>query len=326
MFNKFRSVSASFKSSSNSAYHLKRTAGSAVSFAIRLAFIIGFCYQFLFPIFYMVVTAFQSPNSIDPSVIWIPKKLSFSGIRGAFENLDYLNSAGLTLTITVLGTIFELLSCSLVGYGFARFDFRFKNTVFLLVIVTIIVPPQALIMSNYVHYRYFDFAGILKMFGVSVNLLGTPWVFVLPSIFASGLRGGLFIFIFRQFFTDLPKELEEAAEIDGCGQFKTFIRIMVPMAKSSYITVLLFSVVWHWNEYYSSSTYFTGDVRPLSVRLLLLKDALEQTGTIASQTNLMIGRMYMMGGVVLTIAPLLILYIFTQRFFTESIERTGIVG
>lgn len=311
---------------SDGAYRLKRKCGSAVGFIVKLAFIVGFSYQFLFPILYMVVTTFQSPDSLDPSVMWIPRKLSLAGLKGAYENLDYLHSLGLTLTITVLGTLFELISCSLVGYGFARFEFPFKNAVFLLVVITIIVPPQTLLMSNYVHYRYFDFAGILKIFHISLNLLDTPWVFVLPSIFASGLRGGLFIFIFRQFFSDLPKELEEAAEIDGCGAFKTFRSIMVPMATSSYVTVLLFSVVWHWNEYYSSSTYFNGEIRPLSVKLLALKDALEQSGLVTSQSNLIVSRMYMMGGVLITILPLLVLYVFTQRFFTESIERTGIVG
>ena len=310
----------------NAAYRIKHRTSSIFGKLFRLVFIIGFSYQFLFPIFYIVATVFQSPNSLDPSVMWIPKSLSLEGIKGAFTNLDYIRSAGLTLSITVFSTLLESISCSLVGYAFARFKFPGKNFVFLLVIITIIVPPQTLLMSNYVHYRYFDLGGLLSIFGAQLNLLDTPWVFIIPSIFASGLRGGLFIFIFRQFFSDLPVELEEAAEIDGCGPFKTFIKIMVPLAKSSYITVLLFSVVWHWNEYYSSLVYFTGDVRPLSVRLLLLKDSLEQSGTIASQTNLVLGRMYMMGGVLLTILPLLILYIFTQRNFTESIERSGIVG
>jgi len=310
-------------------YILKRKTQSFFFKFFRLLFIIGLCYLFLFPLLYMIVTAFQSPETVsDPSIIWVPKQLSMTGLSGAWSYLNFKNAAPLTLIITIFGTLASIVSCAMVGYGFARFEFPLKNVVFILVVLTIVVPPQTIIMSTYLNYGAFDFGGIFKIFGIQpVNLLNTAWVFVLPAIFSSGLRNGLYIFIFRQFFAGQPKDLEEAARIDGCGPFKTFLRIMVPLAGPAFVTVLLFSIVWHWNDYYSSSIYFVNDVKPISVMLNNLSAALTMGGIIErANTTAYEVRMYLMGGALLTILPPLLLYCFAQKFFTESIERTGLVG
>ena len=307
-------------------YLLKRKSKSFVVKLFRFLFIIGLSYLFLFPLLYMLVTSFQSPETAsDPSVIWVPKQLSVAGIVGGWQYLKFNEAATLTLIITVFGSAASIVSCSLVGYGFARFKFKFKGLLFVLVILTIIVPPQTITMSQYLNYWFFDFGGILSLFGVQINLLDTAWVFVLPSIFAAGLRNGLFIFIFRQFFSGQPKDLEEAATIDGCGPFKTFLRIMVPLAGPAFVTVILFSIVWHWNEYYSSAIYFVKDVKPIAVMLSNLKSNLRM-GVFDRNTTQYEVRMYLMGGTLLSVLPPLLLYIFTQKFFTESIERTGLVG
>lgn len=308
-------------------YLLKRKSKSFLVAIVRTLFIIGLSYLFLFPLLYMIVTSFQSPaTASDPSVIWVPKELSLAGITGGWEFLRFNESAILTAIITIFGTAASIVSCALVGYGFARFNFPFKNLIFTLVLLTIIVPPQTIIMSSYLNYWFFDFGGILSLFGIQVNLLNTAWVFVLPAIFATGIRNGLYIFIFRQFFLGQPKDLEEAARIDGCGPFKTFIRIMVPLAVPAFVTVLLFSIVWHWNEFYSSSIYFTNDIKPISCMLNNLKTALDIGGISSRNITQYEIRMYLMGGTLLSILPPLLLYLFTQRLFTESIERTGLVG
>ena len=308
-------------------YILKRKSKAFGIAFVRTLFIIGLSYLFLFPLLYMIVTAFQSPaTASDPSVVWVPKELSLAGILGGWEFLKFSESAILTAIITIFGTAASIVSCALVGYGFARFNFPLKNLIFAFVILTIVVPPQTIIMSSYLNYWFFDFGGILKLFGVEFNLLNTAWVFVLPAIFASGIRNGLYIFIFRQFFAGQPKDLEEAARIDGCGPFKTFIRIMVPLAVPAFVTVLLFSIVWHWNEFYSSTIYFTNEIKPISCMLNNLSNALSIGGVMARGVTKYEVRMYLMGGTLLSILPPLVLYIFTQRLFTESIERTGLVG
>ena len=308
-------------------YYIKNKSISFVFKLFRFFFILGLSYLFLFPVFYMLSASLQSPlNVTDPSVIWIPKQISFVSFKNAIIGLSFVESAKLTGIITFFSTLASLISCSLAGYAFARFKFRFKNLIFGFVILMILVPPQTLVMSNYLNYRFFDFGGILSIFGKPLDLLGTPWVFILPSIFASGLRAGLFIFIFRQFFSGMPKDLEEAARIDGCGIFKTFYKIMMPLAVPAFVTVLLFSIIWYWNDYYSSLIYFVGDIKPISVMLQNLEGALKLGGTIGQSTSPYVARMYIQAGALLTILPPLVLYIFTQRFFTESIERTGIVG
>ncbi len=312
-------------------YILKQKSKSFVIKFVLLLFIIGLSYLFLFPLLYMIVTSFQDPaNANDPSVIWVPKQLSLAGIIGAWTLLEFKDAAVLTSIITVFSSAAAIVSCSMAGYGFARFNFPLKNVIFVFVVLTIIVPPQTLIMSTYLDFYFFDFGGLLRLIPGfdTLNLLNTAWVFVLPSIFAAGLRNGLYIFIFRQFFLGQPKDLEEAARIDGCGPFKTFIRIMVPLAGPAFVTVILFSIVWQWNDYYSSAMYFISDVKPISVMLSRLEAAMQlgENAILGADKTKFEIRMYMMSGALLSILPPLLLYVFTQKFFTESIERTGLVG
>jgi len=296
----------------------------------RLAILIGLGYVFLFPILYMISVAFRSPESInDPSVIWIPRSLSLRSIKETMELMDYKNAISKSLLISITSTVCTVMSCAFVGYGFARFNFREKKLAFMLVVLTIIVPPQMTLISSYTNFKHFSLFGIMNIASlftkepVSVNLLDTPWTFILPSMFASGLRGGLFVFIYRSFFTGMPKELEEAANIDGCGPLRTFFSVMLPLAKSSIIIVMLFSLVWHWNDITLSAMYYMNEM-PLSVMLSNLKTLIGNTGTKIVSEDMV--RTYMQAGCLLTITPPLILFIIAQKQFTESIERSGIVG
>lgn len=293
----------------------------------KLVFIVGICYLFLFPILNMLITSFKSlATADDPTIVWIPKGLSLEGIKTSMKILNYSKSAPLTLVITIFSTLCALVSCSLAGYGLARFKFPGKSVAMLAVVLTIVIPPQVMYSSTYLLYRFFDFGGLLSIFGVSFNLLDTHWVFTLPAIFASGLRNGIFIFIFYSFFKGLPVEMEEAAKIDGCGVFTTYIRVMLPLAIPSFITVLLFSLVWHWTDFQSATTYFTQEVRPLTVMLSNLKSNLARDDTVAATMSQNALRIYVQSGATLCVAPPLVLYLFTQKYFTESIERTGLVG
>jgi multiple sugar transport system permease protein len=131
------------------------------------------------------------------------------------------------------------------------------------------------------------------------------------------------ILIFHQFFKGLPREIEDAAYIDGCGPFMTFVRVMAPNAASAFLTVFLFSVVWYWNDYFYTST-FLGKTQTLAVALSFLRVNLaEEMGQV---NNVYESTAQMQAGCLLFIIPLLILYVFMQRFFVQGIERSGIVG
>lgn len=297
----------------------------------RLCMIITMSYLFMFPLYYMLVVSFQRPDlAVDPTSVYVPKAFSLEAYKVAFEQLDYKNSALLSLTITLFSTFFAAISCSLTGYALARFEFKGKKIVFLFVMLLIVIPPQQIIVPQYLMYKSFNFGGLLSLFGVDLNLLNTPFVFILPSMFAVGLKAGIFIFIFRQFFLGQPKELEEAAKIDGCGAFQTFIKIMAPLAKPAFVVVIMLCIIWHWNDYYSSSMFFIDKVKPVMVCLERLRQNVTEIGKLPglSGGNLtpVVLRMYLQAGVVLTIVPPLFLYVFMQKQFVESIDRTGIVG
>ena len=283
----------------------------------------GLCFVLLYPLLYMISVAFRPTKELyDPMVIWIPKTFVLDNIIDAYHAMSYPRAVLATIQLGGVSAALQVISCALVGYGFARFKFIGRDLLFSLVIFTIIVPPQIIIIP-------IDFFGIGKIVGWitgtpwQVNLLNTRWTFYLPAMLGTGLRSGLFIYMFRQFFRGLPQELEDAAHIDGCGPFETFIKVMVPNASGVFLTVGLFSMVWYWNDYFLSSMYFTR-VNTVSVALAGLQNSLSLVGFDIQDPTTLITRMQ--AGSVLAVAPLLIIYIFLQRYFTESIERTGIVG
>lgn len=293
--------------------------------------IITMSYLFMFPLYYMLVVSFQRPDlAVDPTSVYVPKAFSTEAYKIAFKQLDYKNSALLSLIISLLSTVLTAISCSLTGYAFARFEFKGKKIAFLFVMLLIVIPPQQIIVPQYLMYKSFNFGGLLSLFGVELNLLNTPFVFVLPSMFAVGLKAGIFIFIFRQFFLGQPRELEEAAKIDGCGALQTFIKVMAPLAKPAFVVVIMLCIIWHWNDYYSSSMFFIDKIKPVMICLERLRQNIVEMSTLPGlpkgNYTPVILRMYLQAGVVLTITPPLFLYVFMQKQFVESIDRTGIVG
>ncbi len=312
------------------AYNLKSKSGKIAKNLFLILVIATMSYLFFFPVYYTIVVAFQKPElAVDPTSVYIPKAFSLDALKIAFEQLDFKNSIWLSLSITVFPTIFSVISCSITGYAFARFNFKGKGIAFLFVLLLIVIPSQQIIVPEYLMYDSFTFGGLLSIFGLEIDLLSTPYVFILPSIFAVGYKAGIFIFVFRQFFSGLPKELEEAATIDGCGPFKTFLRVMIPNAIPAFIVVVLLCVIWHWNEYYKINILFVDEIKPLIMNLDTLKDAVlagELSIEGVKNSNSYMQRMFLQAGVLIVITPLLVLYAFMQKYFVESIDRAGIVG
>jgi multiple sugar transport system permease protein len=288
-------------------------------------------YQLLYPVLYMISMSLRAPvDAYDPSIIWIPKNLTFTSFKEAFQAMKYLAALKTSLFIGVGCALLDVASCALAGYGFARFNFRFKNIFFGMVILTLIVPTQTIILPFFLNMRYFDLNGLIGVIGratggpESINLIGNKISFYLPSLLGAGIRSGLYIFIFRQFFASMPSALEEAAYVDGSGPLQTFLKIMLPNAKNGIVTVFLFSFVWHWNDYYLSNQLLGTAARTMTVALSSLRvDLAAYIGgqTISDPIGIVTR---MQAGAILTILPLFILYSFTLRFFTDSIEHIGI--
>lgn len=309
-----------------------RTGGKIAFSIFRALFLIAVSYIILFPLFYMISNAFKPTDQItDPTVVWFPKSLTLDNFKVACKAMNYGPALVSTLLIGVVSAVIQVFTCALAAYGFARFQFKERNLVFGLVVLTIILPQQAILVPLYANYTNLDFFyilhGLRTIFPAipKINLINSPLTFYLPALLGAGLRSGFFIFIYRQFFKGLPKELEEAAWIDGAGPFKTFIKIVLPSAGVAVLTVFIFSFIWYWNEYMLSSLFFDQN-QPLAVALSQIRSGLRITAGVAATSNPVLIRNLLMAGALAFIAPVLGLYLVVQKFFIQSIERVGIVG
>ena len=301
---------------------LKNKAGHTVVNTLRYAFLIGMSFVMVYPVLFILSAAFKNIQDVyDPTVVWLPKNFSLEPLKLALEVLDFENSIMRTLSVTLPSVFLQLISSLLAGYGFARFRFRGKNVLFALLIFTIIVPVQTYMIPLYVEFKNFDYFGIGSLIGLFTGK-------TLQTSLVNSNRSGLYIFMLRQFFMGMPKELDEAASIDGCSPLQTFLKVMLPNAVPMMVTIVVFSLVWYWNDYYLSSMFFNNNP-PLSQKLTELRTLLDFSGqvtTITKQELVFLKEGILACGCLVTILPPLILYIFAQKFFTEGLERSGIVG
>lgn len=295
----------------------------------RALLVIGLCFVIIYPLLYMITAAFRPRSEMnDPTIIWISKSFTTSNIKDVVRVMDFWHTLGNTLFINIGCSIVQVITCAITGYGFGRFNFKGKNILFGVVIMMILVPSQIILIPQYTFFRYFNPLGIWHVIaGDYINLINSPLTMYMPAITANGLRAGLFIFLFRQSFRSLPKELEDAAYLDGCSPFRTFIKVMVPNAGSTFLTVFLLSVVWYWNDYYVSTSFFT-DNSTIALQLKNLDASLIRilfnNGTVKVNARELI--VWMEAGCLISITPILVMYIFLQKNFTEGIARSGLTG
>lgn len=302
---------------------------------LRTVFLIGMSFVMVYPVLFILSEAFKGVEDVyDSSVVWLPKHYSLRSFFVALQMLDFKNSILRTLQITIPSTLLQLVSSLLAGYGFARFKFRGKTILFAILIFTIIVPIQTYMIPLYVGFTNLNFLGIGPIMslitGEKLNVLNSPLPFYLMAIFGAGIRSGLYIFMLRQFFIGMPKELDEAASIDGCGPLQVFTKVMIPNAIPMMVTILVFSLVWYWNDYYLSSMFFDANP-PLSQKLADVSvqasyNSISGISGLNQKEFDLIKEGVMACGCLVTIIPPLVLYIFAQRYFTEGLERSGIVG
>ena len=278
---------------------------------------IGFIY--IYPILHMVSASMMSLDDLlDSSIKWLPSSLNFSNYVQAANSMNFWTALWQSIVLAGVPTICNLVSCSVIGYGLARFDFPGKMVVMGIIILSFVLPSQITMIPTYVLYS-------------NLGILNTIWAFILPALFGQGFNAPIFILIFWQFFRQIPKVLIEASKIDGAGYFKSFFQVALPSAAPAFITVSLFSFVWYWNESYLTNLYVHGVYGDSSWTSLVIQldnfasnfSSYQQTAT-AGATNL--NESINMAGTMLSILPLMLLYFVLQRHFVESIDRTGITG
>lgn len=286
--------------------------------------LLGLAFVFLYPFLYMMITSLKSNADLNSlSVQWIPTELKFENYFVAAKLLKPGKFLKNSLFVTIFASAGHVISCSFIGYGFARYNFPFKKFLFACVILAFIVPVQTLIIPMYLTYS-------------NLGWLDSYLPLIVPTFFGFGLKGALYIFIFRQFYLTLPRDLENAAKIDGCGFLKTYWKIVFPLAQSTLMVTLVLSVVWHWNDFYEPAIFVSkASMGFLPSRLNSIVAAVnalpEQMMELMASLGLQDGEdtlnnAVVMGGAAMISAPVLLFFAFAQRKFMQGIERTGITG
>lgn len=328
LFYKFKNAS------SETRYKMVRKSSSVLFSLMRYVILIAIGYIVLYPLFYMISSAIRTRESFfDPSVIWVTSEVTIENFKLAAHIMDYGKSFLNTLIYEMVAAMIQIFSCSLVAYGLARFEFKEKKILTFFMFLLILVPSQMMMLPIVTTYTKLDFLGILglinDMTGVDlrVNILNSVWTYYLPALFGVGIRAGIIIYIYLQFFKGLPKELEEASWIDGAGPLKTYFRIALPSSGVVIMTVTVFSIIWHWNDYYLASLYLYADSWPLAVKLSEITSASELgTLRISFGPDNPESIAIVMAGCLLFIIPVLIMYMILQKNFVKSIDRVGITG
>ena len=274
-------------------------------------------FAFLYPFIYMLLKSIQSPDDVlNPAVGLLPSTIYFDNWGKAFKVLGFVKALGTSVLYAGVPTLLQVVSCALVGYGLAKFKFPGKKAVFALVVVSFIIPPQILMIPTYVMYS-------------SMDLLGSILTFALPAALGQGLKSTIFIMLYYQFFAMLPRELDEAAEIDGAGKIKIFLRVAIPLSVPMFIVAFIFSFVWYWNETYLTALYMP-DVQTLPMQLSNFADSFRsQFGDAAqggSSYQDSLNEAIYMAGTLISLIPLLLMYFVLQKWFVEGIDKAGLTG
>ena len=278
---------------------------------LQIILIVGISYVILSPVIGIISQSFFSDaDSANPMVFTIPISPTMERYEGAWQELHYVSTLGATLMYTIINTLLQVFICSMVGYGFARFDFPLKKLLFACVVVMIVVPSHTIMLPLYMTFR-------------SMELMRSTWPMYILSLFGVGLRSGLFIYIFNQFFRGLPKEIEEAAFVDGANTAYTYFFIMLINAMPAVITVTVFSLVWQYNDMFYAKLFQIPNEALLARQLSTLQSNI---GANLKIMNVRIQKLYVNAGVVLVMLPILLIYLLLQKRFVEGVERSGIVG
>jgi len=306
---------------------MKRKATNWIWSVVRILFLLGVSYVVLYPLMTKLVLAFMDYRDLtDYTIIWVPKHFTFENITVIAKILDYGKGLLKTIGICTLVAGLQVFVTTISAYGLARYKSKLRSIIFALVIGTLIIPPQTYLVSLYTQFKNFDPFGIVSYFTNSENgIIDTVFVFVMLAITGMGIRSGLYIYIERQTFRGLPKELEEAARVDGAGMLSTFWKIMLPNARPTVVLCFILSFIWQWNDTFYTSLFAPG-IDTLSMKLgTLTVDVAEYLGgwSIVGSSR---SQQLISVGAFMCIIPLVILFILCQRFFVQGVERSGLVG
>lgn len=255
---------------------------------------------FLLPLIWMVTSSLKNTNEVfSANWQWLPEVWRWENYATVWTDPDVslLSAYANTAFITVAGTLVQLLVASLAAYAFAKINFKGKGVVFGLFLATMMMPTEVTIVPRFILFK-------------SMGLYNNLWAIILPHFFNATA-----IFLLRQFYMGLPDDLMEAAKIDGAGHLRIFAQILMPLTKSSLISLMVLSYISCWNEYMAPLIFLVKtNLYTISqvIRWYMLDDLQRYDLNMAAATS--------------AIIPVIILFVFCQKYFVEGIATSGVKG
>jgi multiple sugar transport system permease protein len=272
---------------------------------LRLLVLIVILAAVLYPLLWMIGTSFKSPQEIASNIGLIPHEFTPSNFSEGWNKFDvafgrfFLNSA-LVATLTVVG---NTVSCLLAAYALGRLKFRLRGFWFAVMIGTLLLPGHVLIIPQYILFR-------------NLGWVGGEWPYLpllVPQFLATE---AFFVFLMVQFMRGIPRELDEAATIDGASPYKIFKHVVLPLSRPALVTTAIFSFIWTWNDFFRQLVYLS-DLKDYTVPVAL-------TLFIDSTSESAVGPMFAMS--LLSLVPVFLFFVAFQRMLVEGINTSGLKG
>jgi len=271
--------------------------------ALRYLFLIALGYLMVYPLIWIFVSSFKTNEDIFGSsslfadkYVWDSYAKGWKG-TGLYDFGDFMLN---TFELVVPTVLLTLLSSIFVAYGFARFHFPGKSILFSFMIATLMLPESTILIPRYLMFK-------------ELGWLDSYLPFIVPAGFATQ---AFFIYLLVQFFRGIPRELDEAATIDGCNSFQTLYRVLLPLSKPALFSVCIFKFIWIWNDFFNSIIYISS-VKNFTVSLAL-RMSLDSASAVSWNQVLAMS--------VVSIIPCVLLFFFAQKYFVEGISTTGLKG
>lgn len=251
------------------------------------------------PVLWMVSTSLKFESEVfNFPIQWIPESVTWDNYQKAFTEFPYLNWYLNTIRNTAIIVFSILLVSSMAGFAFAKIQFKGKNLIFIAYIASLMIPGEMRLIPQFMLYK-------------ELGLINTTWAVVLPWM----LFVAFAIFLMKQAFTAVPDELIEAAKIDGCGYFKMYAVITLPLVKSTLVALGILSFTWGWNDYTAPLIYIQ-DIQKQVLTVGIASFKAQYASNYALQ----------MAGATMALVPVILVYLIAQKYFTEGIAQSGIKG
>ncbi|MGC8890886.1 MAG: carbohydrate ABC transporter permease [bacterium] len=281
----------------------RKSVKDVIAKAILYLIVLAGAFVLMIPFFWMLSTALKGQEEaffIPPQ--WIPNPFHWENFAIGWNTLPFWLYLKNTVTIIILTLIGQIFSASLVAFGFSRLQFPGRDTLFFVMLSTMMIPYQVTMIPTYILFRYLGWIDTFKPL-------------IVPAYFGGG---AFFIFLLRQFFLTIPLEMDDAARIDGCNNFNIYLKIILPLAKPALGTVAIFSFMWQWNDFMGPLIYINSmDKRTVALGLAAFQ---AETAFRSSGWNLIMAVAFLL------MLPCILIFFFAQRQFIQGVVITGVKG